>query len=226
MKTTNLVYLSVLICFSIPCVSFAEVVADNANLSPAQQTNTDASAKLTTRLISGRGIGTIETGSTIEGSSITSSSGLAFSSLHFRLESEYPLNKDLNVGLKTRLQLDNDISVSGVLGGGYLHWLSSNDDSHRWGLRLGAGYGEIAHSVLFQDAASESLGNNTNSSATYGTTYAGKLYYQVGFTYAFRLSQDFSIFAASDFMHMLAYNSPPDFSSMHIDLSLGIEFTL
>ena len=93
-------------------------------------------------------------------------------------------------------------------------------------MRLGAGYGEIAHSVLVAETASESLGNNPNSPATYGTTYAGNLYYQVGFTYAFKLSKDFSIFTAGDFMHMLAYNSPPDFSSMHIDLSLGIEFKL
>ena len=121
MKTIHLMYLAALLYLLIPCVSLAKVVADNASLSPATYTNTDAPATLRTRLITGRGIGTIETGSTIEGSTITASSGLAFSSLHFRLESEYPLNKDLSIGLKTRLQLDNDIKVSGILGGSCLH---------------------------------------------------------------------------------------------------------
>ena len=61
-------------------------------------------ATFTTRVISGRGMGTVEPGSTIEGSSITASSGLAFRVFIFAW-SLSTTNKDLNLGLKTRLQL-------------------------------------------------------------------------------------------------------------------------
>ena len=147
---------------------------------------------------------------------------------------------NLSIGLNARLQFDRDPPIAAFLAGGLVQWVFSEDQSNRWGLRFGGGYGEIAHLIslslkirLRQYQVATSLYQQKcrrlrvqQHQLIPFLTKAGKVYYQLGFNYAFKLSEVFAITFTTDFLHMIALQSPPDFPSKHFDFSLGIEFTL
>ena len=196
---------------------------------------------LTTRLTAGFGSGTVQEGAEIqtEGSSKQAKPGFALSGVHLRLEADFWAMNNLSIGLNARLQFDRDPPIAAFLAGGLVQWIFSEDQSNRWGLRFGGGYGEIAHLIPVSQNTTEAVSSGDTpipaemqavagaAAPTYTfLTKAGKVYYQLGFNYAFKLSEVFAITFTTDFLHMIALQSPPDFPSKHFDFSLGIEFTL
>ena len=197
---------------------------------------------LTTRLSSGFGSGTVQEGAHIqtEGSIKPAQPGFALSGVHLRFETDFWLLHNLSVGLAARLQFDRDPPIAAFLAGGQLQWIFSEDESNKWGLRFGGGYGELAHLIPVEqkfDSMDIATGGETptgvidpaeGAEAPTFTflTFAGKVYYQLGLSYAFKLSEIFAITFTTDFLHMIALQSPPEFPSKHFDFSLGIEFTL
>ena len=198
---------------------------------------------LTTRLSAGFGSGTVQEGAEIqtEGSSKQAKPGFALSGLHLRIEADFWAMDSLSIGLNTRIQFDRDPPIAAFLAGGLIQWVFSEDQSNKWSLRFGGGYGEVAHLIpVAQNSAAPAVTGgdvptgvgeaNINEEAA-GPTYtfltkAGKVYYQLGFNYAFKLSEGFAITFTTDFLHLIALQSPPDFPSKHFDFSLGFEFTL
>ena len=199
---------------------------------------------LTTRLSAGFGSGTVQEGAEIktEGSSKQAKPGFALSGVHLRLEADFWTMENLSIGLNARIQFDRDPPIAAFLAGGMLQWVFSEDASNKWSLRFGGGYGEIAHLIPVAQNVNDAevmTGGATPvpqveasaAAATAAPTYtfltkAGKIYYQLGFNYAFKLSEVFAITFTTDFLHMIALQSPPDFPSKHFDFSLGFEFTL
>ena len=186
---------------------------------------------LSARLAGGFGTGSVEEGAAIKGTSKQAQPGFALSGVHLRFETEFWINEALSLGVNTRLQFDQDPPIAAFLAGGHLHWVLSNDSVNRWGLRIGGGYGNIAHLIPVQPQAMEEVNADPNAATGTGDTFtfltfAGPVYYQLGLAYAFQLSDVFAITFSADFLHMIALQSPPEFPSKHFDLSLGVEFTL
>ncbi|MAD60039.1 MAG: hypothetical protein CMH49_00815 [Myxococcales bacterium] len=218
---------------------YANLIGDGGFGSRQQVSN----KILTTRLSSGFGSGTVQEGAEIqtEGSSKQAKPGFALSGLHLRIEADFWVMNSLSIGLNTRIQFDRDPPIAAFLAGGLIQWVFSEDQSNKWSLRLGGGYGEVAHLIPVaqnSDAPLVTGGDlpmNTGAAAMNeeapGPTYtfltkAGKVYYQLGFNYAFKISEGFAITFTTDFLHLIALQSPPDFPSKHFDFSLGFEFTL
>ena len=188
---------------------------------------------ITARLSAGFGTGSVEEGASIKGTNKLAEPGFALSGVHTRFETEFWIIDNLSVGISTRLQFDQDPPIAAFLAGGLLHWIIADDSTNRWGLRLGGGFGKIAHLIPVQPQSMNSVDTGEvvetpqESEQTFTfLTFAGPIYYQLGLSYALQLSNVFAITFNTDFLHMIALQSPPEFPSKHFDFSLGIEFTL